>query len=291
MEKQKIVWTIGSILSWTHKFFQEKGVPEPRRDAEVLLGHLLQKDRLYLYVNFDQPLQPPELARFHEMVAWRAKRKPVAQILQEREFYGLPFFVNDDVLVPRPDTEILVETALEYLPKEREGKIVDLGVGSGAVLLSLLHVRSKLRGIGVDISPQAIQVAKKNAEYLQVSERAKFVQGDFWGPLQKVEKSFSAILSNPPYIAKKEWDTLMPEVRLYEPRCALTDEGDGLSFYRKLFGEGKIYLQDTGFLACEIGANQGEAVSKLARDNDWQRIEIRKDLAGKDRVVLAWKQK
>lgn len=292
MEKSRDVWTINSLLTWTVNYFKSKGISSARLDAEVLLAHVLGQKRIYLYVHFDEPMEKNELAKFREYVAKRAKHIPVAQIIGQREFMGLDFKVTKDTLIPRPDTEILVENVITKVKEEFKDRnsydIVDIGTGSGAIILSLLNFLEKANGFTVDISPKAIEVAKENAQNLQVSDRCTFFVGDLFTPF--VNKTFDVIVSNPPYIPKEDIESLEIDVKDYEPLSALTDNGDGLSFYKRLFSQGQEYLNDKGLIAVEVGIHQAEVVKEIAKNHNWKNIEIIKDYAGIDRVVLAWKQ-
>ena len=285
MEK-KDVWTISSLLNWTVNYFKSKNIQSARLDAEVLLSHVLRQERIYLYVHFDEPMEQNELNKFREYVKKRAQHVPIAYIIGEREFMGLPFKVTKDTLIPRPDTEILVENVLNNVDKDKEIEIVDIGTGSGAIILSLLVNLPKAQGKTVDISSKAIEVAKENAVNLQVNDRCEFFVGDLFAPLDG--SKFDVIVSNPPYIPKKDIATLEADVKKYEPVSALTDGGDGLSYYRRLLSEGKAYIKENGFIALEIGIYQSEDVKQIAMDNGWKNIKIVKDYAGIDRVVLAW---
>ena len=317
------IWTIGRILKWTEQYFKDKGIELPRLDAEVLLAHVLEKQRIYLYVHFDEPLQPAELAAYREMVKQRVLRVPVAQILGEKEFMGLTFKVTADTLVPRPDTEILVQAAVERL-KAMKGeakapedealadgeeassaadrdeaaadvsqeplRIADIGTGSGAICLSVLRYLAGTVADTVDISPAARAVAEENAASLGLADRVTFHTGDLLQPL--VGMTFAAILSNPPYIPEVDIETLAPEVRLKEPHTALSGGPDGLDFYRRLAKEAPAMLVPGGFMAFEVGIHQAEPVAALAKANPLiARTEILPDYAGIDRVVVAWRTK
>ena len=285
MEK-KDVWTINSLLNWTVNYFKSKNIQSARLDAEVLLSHVLRQERIYLYVHFDEPMEQNELSKFREYVKKRAQHVPIAYIIGEREFMGLPFKVTKDTLIPRPDTEILVENVLNNVDKDKEIEIVDIGTGSGAIILSLLVNLPNAQGKTVDISSKAIEVAKENAVNLQVNDRCEFFVGDLFAPLNG--NKFDLIVSNPPYIPQKDIATLEDDVKEYEPVSALTDGGDGLSYYRRLLSEGKAYIKENGFIALEIGIYQSNDVKQIAMDNGWKNIKIIKDYAGIDRVVLAW---
>lgn len=316
------IWTIGRILKWTEQYFKDKGIESPRLDAEVLLAHVLEKQRIYLYVHFDEPLQPAELAAYREMIKQRVLRVPVAQILGEKEFMGLTFKVTADTLVPRPDTEILVQAAVERL-KAMKGeakapedealadgeeassaadrdeaaadvsqeplRIADIGTGSGAICLSVLRYLAGTMADTVDISPAARAVAEENAASLGLADRVTFHTGDLLQPL--VGMTFAAILSNPPYIPEADIATLAPEVRLKEPHTALSGGRDGLDFYRRLAKEAPAMLVPGGFMAFEVGIHQAEPVAALAKANPLiARTEILPDYAGIDRVVVGWRK-
>lgn len=286
------IWTIGRILKWTEQYFKDKGIESPRLDAEVLLAHVLEKQRIYLYVHFDEPLQPGELAAYREMIKKRVLRVPVAQILGEKEFMGLTFKVTADTLVPRPDTEILVQAAVDRLRAmagEEPLRFADIGTGSGAICLSVLHYLAGTVADTVDISPAARAVAEENAASLGLADRVTFHTGDLLQPLSGI--SFVAILSNPPYIPEADIAKLAPEVRLKEPHTALSGGQDGLDFYRRLANEAPAMLVPGGFTAFEVGIHQAGDVADLLKANPLiDRTEILPDYAGIDRVVVGWRK-
>lgn len=309
------VWTIGRILKWTERFFQEKGIESPRIDAEVLLGHVLKKERIYLYVHFEEPLQPEELASYREAIKQRIQRVPVAYIIGKREFMGLSFKVTEDTLVPRPDTEILVQAAVERLKRlsgaankqtseetdseeapaetaERHpAHFADIGTGTGAICLSVLKYVPDATADTVDISAGARMVAEENAASLELTDRVTFYTGDLLAPLAEKKAFYDAILSNPPYIPDADIASLAPEVRRKEPRTALAGGPDGLAFYRRLIADSPALLADDGFLAVEVGIHQAKAVAQMATDSgNFARTEILKDYGGVERVVVAWKK-
>jgi len=277
-------WTITSIVQWTRQYFDSKGIDNPRLDAEVLLSHILGKDRLYLYTHFDQPLTPEELAAYRQAVKRRAMYAPVAYINGYKEFMGLDFMVNPAVLIPRPDTEILVEAALDRLVGTEAPVIADLGTGSGAIIVSLLSKLVTAVGMAVDISVEALAVAGENADRQGVSKRLALFRGDMLQPL--AGEKFDAIVSNPPYIPDSEIPGLSPEVR-QEPRLALAGGSDGLNFYRRIVAQGADYLKPDGFIAVEVGINQAGLVAALADTSSRLITEtISKDYAGIERVVI-----
>lgn len=281
------LWTIGRILKWTEQYFKEKGIESPRLDAEVLLSHILGRERIYLYVHFDEPLEPAELARYREAIKQRVQRVPIAYIIGEKEFMGLTFKVTEDTLVPRPDTEILVQAAIERLRARGDApRFADIGTGTGAICLSVLHFLPKAQADTVDISPAARAVAEENAAALEVADRVTFHTGDLLAPL--AGQCYDAILSNPPYIPDGDIAALAPEVRLKEPHTALAGGRDGLDFYRRLMADAPALLKDGGFLAVEVGIHQAAPVAALAVPS-FSRTEILKDYAGIERVVIAWK--
>lgn len=277
------VWTIGRILKWSAEYFASHGVETPRLDAEVLLAHALGEKRIYLYIHYDKPLEAEELAAYRGFVKRRAAREPVAYITGKREFMGLVFQVTPEVLVPQPDTESLVGAVLKHLKGESGERIADIGTGSGAIALSLLHYLPRLAAAAVDVSPAALRVAKENAARLELTERAAFYEGDLLAPL--AGETFDAIVSNPPYIPAAEIAGLAPEVQA-EPRLALDGGADGLSFYRRLIQEAAAFLRPEGFLALEAGDGAAEPLKEMALAHGWKVLEAASDLAGIERAVL-----
>ena len=286
------VWTIQRLLAWTTDFFRERGIESPRLDAEVLLSALLGRDRMYLYVHFDEPLEPEELARFRGYVKERAAHVPLAYVLGRREFMGLDFRVTRDTLIPRPDTEILVQCAVDFLCARLEAgatacTIADIGTGTGAIALSTLHYTEGIRADAVDISPAAAAVARENAERLGLTERIDIHVGDLLAPL--AGGRYDMILSNPPYIPTADIAGLMPEVRSYEPHLALDGGADGLNIYRRLMADAPALLKEGGAVAVEVGIDEAAAVAALAIEHPRiVRTETLKDLAGIERVVVGY---
>lgn len=284
------MWTIGSILKWTQDFFGKKGIDSPRLDAEVLLAHTLKKDRIHLYVDFDEPLTDAELAAYRELVKERARRIPVAYLVGCREFMGLSFKTTKHTLIPRPETEVLVLAALDNLKRGGgEKNIADIGTGTGAIALSLLRYLPTVSAVLTDISKDALEVAKENAASLKVEDRAEFFVGDLTEPLQG--KKFDAILANPPYVSDADMETLAPEV-LAEPHTALAGGADGMDFYRRLANDAPQLLNDGGFICVEVGAGQARDVAAMFAKNPLvESTQTAVDLARIERAVTAWKQK
>lgn len=287
MQEQKTVWTILKILQWTQQYFQSKGVENPRLDAEVLLCAVLDKSRIQLYTNFDEPLEEQELKQYRGYVARRAAREPVAYILGHKGFLQYDFKVTKDTLIPRPETELLVEQ-LVSLNRDREPvRILDLGCGSGAIIDSLLAELPEARGMGVDISPGAAAVTRENALSLGVGERLETVVSDLYEKVPREEK-FQVLVSNPPYIPEGDLAGLQAEVHR-EPRRALDGGRDGLDFYRRILRDLWSYLDPEGMAAFEIGQGQGEDVARLCREAGLDCVKVRKDYGDMDRMVFAAK--
>lgn len=279
----KELWTIGRILQWTEQYFRNKGIEGGRLDGEVLLSHILGQLRIYLYTNYDKPLEQHELDAYRPLVMERVKGFSVAAIIGEKEFMGLPFHVTKDVLIPRPDTETLVEDILAVLPNDGEYRILDVCTGPGTILYSLLHYMPNATGMGLDISKDALQVAATNREKLEIGDRAKLCVSDLFSALASLggyEESFDVITSNPPYIPTAELETLAVEVK-NEPSLALDGGEDGLDFYRRLVTDSATYLKSGGYLAVEIGMGQEEDVCVLAKATGFYGEPVmQKDIAG-----------
>lgn len=283
-------WTITALLDTTQKFLAGKGCDSPRLDAELLLAHSLKMPRLHLYLNFDRPLTAPELDSYRILVKRRSAHEPVAYITGLKEFYSRPFKVTKDVLIPRPETEILVETVLKKL-KSADIHGLEIGLGSGCIAITLLCECAQLKMTAIEISPTAAEIARKNAEKLNVAERLNiviedFLQNDGINSLSPDTKIFDFIVSNPPYVASKEITTLMPDVRDHEPHSALDGGEDGLNFYRVIATRTKTLLKAQGFTAVEIGETQGQAVSEIFAGQGYKNTKVTRDYAGHERVVL-----
>ncbi len=282
-------WTVIDILKQTQDYFAKCAISSPRLDAELLLAYCLQKDRVGLYLDFEYILDAVEVARFRELVRRRGKREPVAYITGFKEFWSLKLAVSPDVLIPRPETEVLVEEVLRIL---RPGpgpacRILDIGTGSGAIALALACELPGAELCACDISEQALAAASLNARSCGLSDRISFVTGDSLHGLP-ADASFDAIVSNPPYIASCDIEALEPEIKDYEPRLALDGGPDGLDFYRECIPKLCEYLNPQGLIALEIGATQGEAVAGMLRDAGmFTLVRIVNDYAQNPRVVTA----
>ena len=276
------MWTILRVLQWTEQRFTERGLASPRLDAQLLLAKVLERDRVYLYTHFDQPLGPDELARYRGLIQRRLAGEPVAYLVGKKEFRSLELAVDARVLVPRPDTETLVDVALALLPEG--GRVVDVGTGSGAIALALKKERPDAEVLAVDRSPDAAAVARANAERLGLA--VEVLEGDLLAPVG-ARAPLALVVSNPPYIASAEIATLAPEVRK-EPLAALDGGADGLAVIRRLVQEAPPLLGAGGAVALEVGAGQATAVVGLfAADGRYAPATVTRDLAGIERVVAA----
>jgi release factor glutamine methyltransferase len=258
----------------------EAGVPDAARDARKLMRVALSAPASDLVGRLDDDMDAPERLTFHHLVRQRAARKPISKILQTRSFWKSDFYITDDVLDPRPDTETLVEAALS----EPFSRVLDLGTGSGCILLSVLNECPEAVGIGTDISEAALEVARLNARPMGLSARATFVQSDWFS---RVTGAFDLIVSNPPYIAEAEMADLDPEVRDHDPHIALTPGGDGLDAYRAIAAGVAAHLVPGGRILVEIGPTQGRAVADLLVGAGLTNIRILPDLDRRERVVAA----
>jgi len=252
-------------------------------DAEILLSKTLNKPRENLLVNLDQIISDKKVLTFKKYLKRRAKNEPIAYIIKEKEFWSKKFFVNKDTLIPRPETELLVNKLLEIY-KEKKITILDIGTGSGCIILSLLTELTSSFGVGIDISNKAILVAKKNASNLKLFTRVKFLNKSFESIF---DKKFDLIVSNPPYIERKEIKNLSPDVNKYEPKIALDGGNDGLDLIKKVIYKSKSILKINGTLALEIGKEQIKRVSKILINNNFKIKNIIKDYKNNVRCVIA----
>lgn len=265
----------------------------PLLDAQLLLAHILKVDRLYIIVNKDRLLTEEEFTEYNKLVEKRLKGVPVQYIINNQEFMGLDFYVEEGVLIPRPDTEILVEKILSFTEDTNIYKIVDIGTGSGAISVSLAKYIKNSFIYSIDISEKALRVGRKNAKKNEVISKIQFLQGSLFQPLEELDLNgkIDIIASNPPYIPTRDIDGLQIEVSKYEPREALDGGEDGLDFYRSIINEAPKYLKEGGRIALEVGHDQAREVAKLIKDKKcYNNIEITKDLAGIERVVTAVKK-
>lgn len=280
-------YSISQAIDKAAQQLAEAGVADPRREAGSLLGFVLDQDRGYLIAHPERILSTVEAERFTTAVERRSQREPFQHITGHQEFYGLDFMVTPDVLIPRPETELLVETALGLIrPDAPEQAICDVGTGSGCIAITLLHDRPQLVGVGLDISAAALAVAQHNSNALGVADRLKLLLSDGFSVLAESGATFSLIAANPPYITETDFPGLQPEVRDHEPRTALTPGGDGLDLIRRLIAEAPAFLVPGGYFLMEIGYDQAAEVTKMIDHTVWSKFEILQDLGKIPRCVV-----
>lgn len=276
--------TIKEIIIRYSKELEEIS-PTPRLDVETLLQKVLDVDRLYILLNLDKSLSDDEEKLFNKFIEERLSNRPIAYIVENREFMGLDFYVKEGVLIPRPDTEVLVEEVIELCKDKGPINILDIGTGSGAITVSLAKYLVNAKITSVDISDIALEIGEKNAQSNDVDDRITFIKSDLFTNIDK-DMKFDIIVSNPPYIKKEVIETLDKQVKDFEPYNALEGGIDGLDFYRAITTQGKNYINKGGILAYEVGHDQSEDVSKLMEKDGYTNIYTRKDLQQIDRVVI-----
>ena len=285
--RENKTWRLMEVLREATAFLEERGIENPRLNAERLLGHALGLSRMDLYLRFEQPLSPREREIFKTLLRRRASHEPLQYILGETEFMSLPFKVVPDVLIPRPETETLVERVVEEMKDRKTIRILDIGVGSGNLAVSLAHYLDGAEIVGVDVDSGVLSVAEENGRRNRVGERIRFAVADvreetFVG---RVDPPFDAVVSNPPYVSLEEWKTLPEEIREHEPKEALCDGGDGFSFFRLIASRGKELLKSGGKLFFEVGDGQSGRVKEILTDSGYREITGHPDLNGIERVV------
>ncbi len=285
-------WRVIDLIQWTTQFFEKKNIPDARLNAERLLSRVLGLNRVQLYLQFENILTHTQLDNFRESVKRRLNNEPLQYILGETEFMSLPFKLNSSVLIPRPDTEILVEQVLEDTSKDMEVNVLDIGTGSGNIAISLAHYLPKSRVVAVDISQEALDVARENALLNQVNGRIRFIREDVFDSsfAMKLGDRFDRIVSNPPYISETEFYTLPEEVRNFEPHIALRDGADGLTFHRRISQVANEMLTPGGKIFLEVGQGQWKEVERILEQAGFQNVTVTKDLAGIDRVLVGEKK-
>jgi release factor glutamine methyltransferase len=279
-------WTIRSMLTWLSQDLSAQGVDTPRLDAELLIAHVLRSERVKLYMDFDRPLMAAELAELRALTVRRRKREPVAYLIGRREFYKRAFEVSNAVLIPRPDTETLVERALELLAPDAAARALDLCTGSGAIAISLAAERPQLHVTATDLSAAALEVASRNAVRHGVADRIELREGDLFAALPSGTR-YDLIVANPPYVSDSEMPALAPELH-HEPALALRAGDTGLDVLRRLCEQSADWLAPDASLLFEVGAGQASEISELLRnDSRLRAIRTYKDLGGVERVVEA----
>jgi len=279
-----VEWTIREVLNWTRGYFKDAGITQPRLEAEILLAHALDVDRLHLYLSPDKPLTHDERLRYRTVIQERKSGTPLQHLIGEVTFFGLRFKVRRDALIPRPETEELLERALKLAPRDREIRCVDLGTGAGVIAVCLARFLRQAEVFGVDVSPDALRLAVENAQVNGVEERITFLESNWF---DRLSGRFDLIVSNPPYVSTDEIEALAPEVRLHEPRVALDGGNAGLEKMEALIGDTLDHMAPEGVLLLEIGYGQAEAVVELLREVGLSEAHVETDVAGVERFVVA----
>lgn len=284
-------WTIQKLLNWITEFFTKKGVDSPRLSAELLLCHVLKLERIQLYTLYDRAVSKPELDALHALVKRGGEHEPVAYLVGRCEFYSLPLVITRDCLIPRPETELLVERAVNFLRKRPAPQaVLDLCTGSGCIAAAVAKNVPEAHLVATDICESALAVAAKNIEAFKLTERVRLLCGDLFDPVVKGldAPAFDLIVSNPPYVSDAEYAALDKNVKEYEPKQALLAGVDGLDVYRRIVVRAGEFLRSDGALMLEIGYAQGPAVKGLLEETGGYRsIRVEKDLSNNDRIVIA----
>jgi len=278
------------ILNQAVDTFRSEGIDRPRTNAELLLGAVLHVRKIDLYLDRDRILSPQQVERFGQFIQERLSGKPVQYIIGSTEFCGLELKVNPSVLIPRPETETLVEVVLKGLKEVDQPKIIDLGTGSGAIAISLAKNLIGSFVYATDVSPEALEVARENAKTHSIEEHIEFLGGDLFEPLRdkKLEGTIDCVVSNPPYVSATEFDSLPKEVKDFEPVVALRGEEEGMSVHRRIVENSLEFLRENGMLALEVGLGQAGKVADLIRtQGGFHKTETKRDLGGIERIVLA----
>lgn len=278
--------TIIDLINEGQRILEDKNIENARFEAEVILMNILKYNKSKLILNYKECIEDAQVNRFIEYINIRLTRKPLQYIIGNQEFMGLQFEVNEDVLIPRQDTEVLVESVLQFLDNSNATNVMDICTGSGCIPISLCYYNKDIKCVGIDISSKALTVARKNAIYNKVEDRIDFINNDLIDNYESQIK-YDVIISNPPYIRTSDMDTLMTEVKDYEPSLALDGGEDGLIFYRRISEDASKYLAEGGKIFFEVGYDQAYEVSSILKQYGYKDIEIVKDLCGINRVVIA----
>jgi release factor glutamine methyltransferase len=277
--------TVLEVIKLSTEYLQKKGVESPRANAEILLAEILKCKRLELYLAFDKPLAENEVQIYREAIRKRGLRIPLQYIVGNVEFYGLNLIVNENVLIPRPETELLIEKIIKDSDKSTDLNILDVGVGSGNISLSLSKNLPNSKVLAIDISKSALDVAHQNAEINSLQDKVDFKLFDIMnGDLNSLGK-FDLIVSNPPYVSENDFESLEPELKNHEPKIALTDNSDGMSFYKHIIEVSDQLLNKPGKIYFELGMDHSTQVQKYFEQNNFNSIQVIKDYSGIDRII------
>lgn len=278
--------TVLESIKLSEEYLQKKGIESPRINAELLLAGILNCNRLDLYLKFDQPLSEKEKTLYRNYIARRGKKEPLQYILGKVDFFGLKLKVNNSVLIPRPETELLVEYILNDLNSNEEISVLDIGSGSGNISIALAKSLPHAEITGMDISNAAIEIAKQNAKINDITENINFIQADIFLELPNgIKKKYDVIVSNPPYVSVEEFETLQSEIKDYEPSIAVTDYEDGLKFYKRIIELSGGLLNSGGKIYFELAEGQSGKVHEILQKYNFKNIKIKKDYSGIDRII------
>ena len=278
--------TVLESINLSTQYLNQKGIESPRTNAELLLADILNCKRLDLYLSFERPLSEDEVQKYREHIKRRGNFEPLQYVIGKVEFYGLELKVNPSVLIPRPETELMVENILNQFPKEEKLIILDIGSGSGNIAIALAVNLPSSKIVSTDVSEEALLVAKENSERHKVSERIKFVKHNILKNDVSSFPMFDIVVSNPPYVSKESYSTLQKEIKNFEPAIAVTDEDDGYTFYREISAKASVKLKENGKLFFEVAHGQSEEVVEIMTKNNFKNIEIIKDYQNIDRVIF-----
>jgi len=277
--------TVLEVIKLSTEYLQKKGVESPRANAEILLAEILNCKRLELYLAFDKPLAENEVQVYREAIRKRGLRIPLQYIVGNVEFYGLKLIVNENVLIPRPETELLVEKIINDSDKSTNLKILDIGVGSGNISLSISKNLPNSKVVAIDISESALDIANQNAEINSLQDRIEFRLFDFMNDDLNSLGKFDLIVSNPPYVSENDYESLEPELKNHEPKIALTDNSNGISFYKHIIEASDQLLKKPGKIYFELGIDQSAQVHEYFEQNNFTNIKITKDYSGIERII------
>jgi release factor glutamine methyltransferase len=277
--------TVLEVIKLSTEYLQKKGVESPRANAEILLAEILKCKRLELYLAFDKPLAENEIQIYREAIRKRGLRIPLQYIVGNVEFYGLKLIVNQNVLIPRPETELLVEKIINESDNSASLKILDIGVGSGNISLTILKNLPNSNVVAIDISESALEVAKQNAELNLLQDRIEFKLFDIIKDNLNSLGKYDLIVSNPPYVSENDFESLEPELKLHEPKIALTDNSNGISFYKHIVEVSDQILNIRGKIYFELGKGQSNQVQNLFEQKGFNNITVIKDYSGIDRII------
>ena len=277
--------TVLEVIKLSTEYLQKKGVESPRANAEILLAEILKCKRLELYLAFDKPLAENEVQVYREAIRKRGLRIPLQYIVGNVEFYGLKLIVNENVLIPRPETELLVEKIINDSDKSNNLKILDIGVGNGNISLSISKNLPNSKVVAIDISKTALDIANQNAEINSLQDRIEFRLFDFMNDDLNSLGKFDLIVSNPPYVSENDYESLEPELKNHEPKIALTDNSNGISFYKHIVEASDQLLKKPGKIYFELGIDQSAQVQEYFKQNNFTNIKITKDYSGIERII------